>query len=103
MVGIPFSYTITASNYPTSFNATGLPAGLAVDTTTGVISGTAKRLSGHAPPVIDTLLAATALEHDLYLVTRNVRDVRASGAAVFDPWADDPAKFPLSPLASPRG
>ena len=69
----------------------------------GVISGTAKRLSGHAPPVIDTLLAATALEHDLYLVTRNVRDVRASGAAVFDPWADDPAKFPLSPLASPRG
>jgi hypothetical protein len=41
MVGIPFSYTITASNYPTSFNATGLPTGLAVDTTTGVISGTA--------------------------------------------------------------
>jgi hypothetical protein len=40
MVGIPFRYTITASNYPTSFNATGLPAGLSVDTTTGVVSGT---------------------------------------------------------------
>ncbi len=35
-----FTYTITASNTPTSFNATGLPAGLTVNTTTGVISGT---------------------------------------------------------------
>ena len=39
-VGSPFSYTITASNSPTSFNATGLPAGLSVNTTTGVIPGT---------------------------------------------------------------
>ncbi len=39
-VGSPFSYTITATNNPTSFNATGLPAGLSVNTTTGVISGT---------------------------------------------------------------
>ena len=39
-VGSPFSYTITASNSPTSFNATGLPAGLSVNTTTGVITGT---------------------------------------------------------------
>ncbi len=39
-VGVAFSYTITATNNPTSFNATGLPAGLSVNTTTGVISGT---------------------------------------------------------------
>jgi len=39
-VGTAFSYTITASNTPTSYNATGLPAGLSVSTTTGVISGT---------------------------------------------------------------
>jgi len=39
-VGLAFSYTITATNSPTSFNATGLPAGLNVNTTTGVISGT---------------------------------------------------------------
>ncbi|HSY76954.1 MAG TPA: putative Ig domain-containing protein, partial [Bacteroidia bacterium] len=38
--GSTFSYTITASNTPTSFNATGLPGGLSVNTTTGVISGT---------------------------------------------------------------
>jgi len=64
----------------------------------GAISGTVKRLTGHAPPVIDTLFAATALEHDLYFVTRNVRDVRATGASIFDPWSDDPTKFPLSPM-----
>ena len=36
----PFSYEITATNSPTAFNATGLPAGLGVNTVTGVISGT---------------------------------------------------------------
>ena len=38
--GVAFSYQITATNNPTSFNATGLPPGLTVDTTTGLISGT---------------------------------------------------------------
>ncbi|MDF9833193.1 TonB-dependent receptor [Ereboglobus sp. PH5-5] len=35
----PFTYTITADNYPRSFGATGLPEGLEIDTATGVISG----------------------------------------------------------------
>jgi hypothetical protein len=39
-VGAPFIYQITASNAPTSLNATGLPAGLTVNTTTGLITGT---------------------------------------------------------------
>src|SRR5207247_10350 len=39
-VGVAFSYQITATNNPTSYNATGLPAGLTVDTSTGLISGT---------------------------------------------------------------
>src|SRR5205823_1920269 len=39
-VGVAFNYQITASNNPTSFNATGLPAGLSVNTTTGLVSGT---------------------------------------------------------------
>ena len=38
-VGSAFTYTITATNSPTSFNATGLPAGLSVNTATGLISG----------------------------------------------------------------
>lgn len=63
----------------------------------GRISGEVKKDTGHPPPVIDTLLAATAIEHDLYLVTRNMKHTRHSGAVVFDPWTDDPAGFPLSP------
>lgn len=35
------------------------------------------------------MLAATAIEHDLCLVTRNLRDIRHSGAAWFNPWSDD--------------
>ncbi|QQR77584.1 MAG: fibronectin type III domain-containing protein [Candidatus Moraniibacteriota bacterium] len=38
--GSAFSYQITASNTPTSYNATGLPAWASVNTNTGVISGT---------------------------------------------------------------
>ena len=37
-------------------------------------------------PVIDALLAATALVYGLTLVTRNHRDVRGTGAKVFDPF-----------------
>lgn len=36
-------------------------------------------------PTVDGLLAATALVHDLVLVTRNVRDVIRTGARVLDP------------------
>ena len=61
----------------------------------GIIGGTVRRDTGHPPPVIDTMLAATALEHDLYLVTRNIRDVRDSGAALFDPWQNEPLAFPI--------
>src|SRR5215469_14122530 len=39
-VGSTFSYQITATNAPTSYGATGLPAGLSVSSTTGLISGT---------------------------------------------------------------
>ena len=61
----------------------------------GEISGQVKRLTGQFPKVIDSFLAATAIEHNLYFATRNVIDVAHSGASVFNPWKDDPAHFPL--------
>ena len=44
---------------------------------------------GRPIPAIDSLLAATALHHELRLVTRNVRDFRFPGLEVVNPW--DPA------------
>ncbi len=41
-------------------------------------------------PAIDSLLAATALEHDLVLVTRNVRDVKSIGASLLNPFEPKP-------------
>ena len=90
-------YMTTRDSLAARFAARLLPVSDAVVRRWGLISGTVRRDTGHPPPVIDTLLAATALEHDLYLATRNVRDVRHSGAAVFNPWEDDPASFPILP------
>lgn len=61
----------------------------------GAISGRIRREIGHPPPVIDILLAATALEARLYLVTRNTENVARTGAVIFNPWEDDPSKFPI--------
>ena len=41
---------------------------------------------GHPVSVIDGLVAATALTHDLTLVTRNTRDMAPTGARLLDPW-----------------
>jgi predicted nucleic acid-binding protein len=72
-----------------------LPVDNAIVRSWGAISGKTKRQTGHSPSVINTLLAATAIEHDLFLATRNTKDVRHSGAAVFNPWEDDSEQFPL--------
>ncbi len=61
----------------------------------GALAGRMRRDTGHPPSVIDTLLAATSIEAQLYLVTRNTRDVRHTGAAVFNPWEDDARDFRL--------
>ncbi len=42
--------------------------------------------AGDPLPVIDSLLAATAIEHDLTLVTRNIADVQRSGAKLLNPF-----------------
>jgi predicted nucleic acid-binding protein len=42
--------------------------------------------AGRPVPAIDSLLAATAMQHGLILVTRNVRDVADLGVPVLNPW-----------------
>ncbi|HEY1524975.1 MAG TPA: type II toxin-antitoxin system VapC family toxin [Candidatus Angelobacter sp.] len=53
---------------------------------------TAKAMvAGISLPVIDGLLASTALHFNLTLVTRNTKDVAATGVSAFNPW---PAQSP---------
>ncbi len=44
------------------------------------------QIAGLSLPVIDSQIAATALYHGMTLVTRNVRDMKASGVAILDPF-----------------
>jgi len=62
-----------------------LPVDQAIAERWGEITGTLA-LRGAPLPVIDGLLAATALQHNLTVVTRNTRHVQLTGASVLDPW-----------------
>jgi predicted nucleic acid-binding protein len=46
-----------------------------------------QRAAGKAIPIKDSLIAATALVHNLVVITRNTRDFRQAGLKVFDPFA----------------
>ena len=77
-----------------SWLETGLPAWFASNLLpiTRTITDRLGRLTIHAKQkgmmlsTADGLIAATALEHDLALVTRNVRDFANLGIAVINPW-----------------
>lgn len=43
-------------------------------------------IKGKKMPAIDSLIASTALTYDLVVVTRNTKDLKASGVKLLDPW-----------------
>lgn len=45
-----------------------------------------RQRAGRTLPMVDSLIAATALVHDLTVVTRNTRDFEGSGIATLNPW-----------------
>ncbi len=51
-----------------------------------LMAGTAAK--GRPLPVFDSLLAATALTHNMQLVTRNVQDFAETGVQVVNPWQE---------------
>ena len=51
----------------------------------GLMRGNMQR-QGISISVVDGLIAATAIDNNLLLVTRNVNDFKNSGAKIFNPW-----------------
>jgi len=62
-----------------------LPVNEAMSERWGILAGE-RHVKGRAVSVGDGLIAATALEHDLTVVTRNVKHFNGLGVGVFDPW-----------------
>jgi predicted nucleic acid-binding protein len=73
---------------PMRFEGRILPVDLAVAQEWGVIVEKAGR-RGNSIGVMDGFLAATAQTRELTLVTRNTKDFRDLGLALFDPWATE--------------
>jgi predicted nucleic acid-binding protein len=46
----------------------------------------AAEMLGKPLPLIDSMIAATAIVQDMVLVTRNTKDVEASGVNLLNPW-----------------
>lgn len=44
---------------------------------------------GRVLPAMDSMIAATAIHHQMTLVTRNTKDFKAMGLVLFNPWQDD--------------
>ena len=62
-----------------------LPIDMHVAARWGQIAGESER-RGRPLPVIDSLLAATALVRGFQMVTRNIEDFQRCGVACVDPW-----------------
>jgi len=65
-----------------------LPVTQAIADRWGILDGESQ-LRGTPLNTADGMIAATAIEHDLTLVTRNVKDFSGLGLAILDPWQED--------------
>ena len=69
----------------TDFAESILPVNTEIARTWGEITARAQR-QGRAVHTADGLIAATALCHGLYVMTRNTSDFEPTGALIINPW-----------------
>lgn len=62
-----------------------LSLGTDVALTWGALTGRLEK-SGRTVPAIDSVIAASALHHNLILATRNENDFQYAGVDIFNPW-----------------
>ena len=73
------------SDLRTRFDNRILPITADIAKTWGIIMGEAES-QGIKIPSIDSLLGATAIAHDLTVVTRNTSDIEKTQAKILNPW-----------------
>jgi predicted nucleic acid-binding protein len=79
---------------PSWFQDRILPVTRSIAEQWGVLDGE-RQLAGRPLNIADGMIAATALEHGLTLVTRNVKDFADLGLTLLNPWdSDDAAQSP---------
>ena len=95
--GQPFSYTITASNNPVSFNSIGLPAGVNLNPVTGVMTG---------PPILSGVFPVTISAANQYgtgsqvLMLTITSSVPVITSATSASWTEDLSGFSYTIQAS---
>jgi len=62
-----------------------LPVGDAVADRWGMLAADVKR-QGRSVPTVDAMIAATAIHHNLTVVSRNVDDFKNAEVSLFNPW-----------------
>lgn len=98
----PFTYQVTANDQPTGYSAEGLPAGLVIDASTGLISGfpgeagtfTATLTVTNANEVSRTTLSLTVVEIDVPVIT---------SALTIDSQAGTPISYQIVASNNPTG
>jgi predicted nucleic acid-binding protein len=65
------------------------PRLLPIDPAIADIWGRLQANTARTLPAIDSLLAATALHHQLRIVTRNTKDFELDGIETINPWLND--------------
>ncbi|AWM13446.1 hypothetical protein DI487_05960 [Flavobacterium sediminis] len=117
VISTAFAYDIVATNTPTSYNATGLPAGLSINTTTGEITGSVATPGTYnvtisatnaygtdTETLVITITDSPCLSESSFSATPSGWDANSvtysSGEAVFGSFAGDLTTLALSNPAS---
>lgn len=69
------------------FNDRTLPISPEIAFVWGKLNGENQQ-NGYVIPVVDGLIASTAIVHNLTVVTENINDFLKTGSRVFNPWLD---------------